>query len=334
VSGIADRIAVVGAGAWGTALANVTAHAGRTVTLVARDGAAAGAMLAARESPRLPGIPIDPRVTIAALTESEPQGDAILIVVPAQSLRATVSGLAAAIPEGTPVVTCAKGIERTTRRFMTDIIAECAPQAVPAILSGPSFAVDVARGLPTAVTLAAADGAIAQMLARSLGSAAFRPYHSTDVRGVEIGGAAKNVLAIAAGIVSGRKLGASAAAALTTRGFAELMRFGRAYGAEPETLTGLSGLGDLILTCSSPQSRNFSLGAALGQDCGLDAAQASGHLAEGAFTASVLVDMARAKGVEMPIASAVAAVLDGALTIDAAIEALLTRPLRSEGWQP
>jgi glycerol-3-phosphate dehydrogenase (NAD(P)+) len=334
VNPIVDRIAVVGAGAWGTALANITARAGRTVTLLTRDAATADAMLAARESPRLPGIPIDPRVTIAVLTESPPQGDVILMVVPAQNLRGTVSALAKTIPEGTPVVTCAKGIERTTRRFMTEIIAECAPQAVPAILSGPSFAVDVARGLPTAVTLAASDDAVARNLARSLGSAAFRPYHTTDVRGVEIGGAAKNVLAIAAGIVSGRKLGASAAAALTTRGFAELMRFGRAYGAQPETLTGLSGLGDLILTCNSPQSRNFSLGLALGQGCSLDAAQHSGHLAEGAFTASVLTDMARARGVEMPVAAAVAAVLDGVLSIDAAIEALLTRPLRSEGWQP
>jgi glycerol-3-phosphate dehydrogenase (NAD(P)+) len=334
VTRIADRIAVVGAGAWGTALANTIARAGRTVTLLARDGPSADAIVMAHESPRLPGIPIDARVTIAALTESHPEGDAVLIVVPAQDLRSTVTGLAKTMPAGTPVVTCAKGIERATRRFMTEIIAECAPQAVPAILSGPSFAADVARGMPTAVTLAAADGEIARMIACSLGSAAFRPYHSTDVRGVEIGGAAKNVLAIAAGIVSGRKLGASAAAALTTRGFAELMRFGRAYGAQPETLTGLSGLGDLILTCTSPQSRNFSLGVALGQGRGLDAARHSGHLAEGAFTASVLVDMARDKGVEMPIAAAVAAVLDGVLTIDAAIEALLTRPLRSEGWQP
>jgi len=330
---IAERIAVVGAGAWGTALANVIARSGRAVTLLARDAAAAGAMAAAGESPRLPGIPIDKRVAIAALTESRPEGDAILMVVPAQALRRTVASLSKTIPPGTPVVTCAKGIERATRRFMTEIIAECAPQAVPAILSGPSFAVDVARGLPTAVTLAAAAGQVAQMLSRSLGSATFRPYHSTDVRGVEIGGAAKNVLAIAAGIVSGRKLGASAAAALVTRGFAELVRFGRAYGAQPETLTGLSGLGDLILTCNSPQSRNFSLGVALGQGGDLDAARGSGHLAEGAFTASVLVDMARAKGVEMPISAAVAAVLDGTLTIDAAIEALLTRPLRSEGWQ-
>jgi glycerol-3-phosphate dehydrogenase (NAD(P)+) len=334
VSKVAERVAVVGAGAWGTALANAAARAGRTVALLARDHAAAGAIEAARESPRLPGVAIDKRVAIAPLTGWRPEADAVLIAVPAQSLRGTVSGLAATIPAGTPVMTCAKGIERATRRFMTEIITECVPQAVPAILSGPSFARDVARGLPTAVTLAAADEEVARMLTRSLGSAAFRPYHSTDVRGVEIGGAAKNVLAIAAGIVSGRKLGASAAAALTTRGFAELMRFGRAYGAQPETLTGLSGLGDLILTCNSPQSRNFSLGVALGQGAGLDAARGSGHLAEGAFTASVLIDMARAKGVEMPIAAAVAAVLDGALTIDAAIEALLTRPLRSEGWQP
>jgi glycerol-3-phosphate dehydrogenase (NAD(P)+) len=293
----------------------------------------------------LPGVPIDQRVAIAALTDRRPEGDAILIAVPAQALRSTVSGLAGAIAAGTPVVACAKGIERTTRRFMTEIIVECLPEAIPAILSGPSFAVDVARGLPTAVTLAAADETMAQMLTRSLGSAAFRPYHSTDVRGVEIGGAAKNVLAIAAGIVAGRKLGASAVAALTTRGFAELMRFGRAYGAQPETLTGLSGLGDLILTCTSPQSRNFSLGFALGQGHDLDTPSlpspaseggkgGGGHLAEGAFTATVLVDMACVRAVEMPIAAAVAAVLDGALAIDAAIEALLTRPLRAEGWQP
>jgi glycerol-3-phosphate dehydrogenase (NAD(P)+) len=331
VSTVADRIAVVGAGAWGTALANVTARAGRTVTLFTRDAATAGVIAARRESQRLPGVQIDRRIAIAALTELRPDRDIILIAVPAQALRGTASCLAGAIAPGTPVVTCAKGIERNTRRFMTEVIAECLPDAVPAILSGPSFAADVARGLPTAVTLAAPDEAVAQMLARSLGSATFRPYHSVDVRGVEIGGAAKNVLAIAAGIVTGRKLGASAAAALTTRGFAELVRFGRAYGAQPETLTGLSGLGDLILTCMSPQSRNFSLGVALGQGRGLDEARRSGHLAEGAFTAAVLIDMAREKSIEMPIAAAVSAVLDRGLAIDAAIEMLLTRPFRAEG---
>src|ERR1700757_207610 len=171
--------------------------------------------------------------------------------------------LAAAVRAGTPVVACAKGIERGTRKFMTEVIAECLPQAVPAILSGPGFAEDVVRGLPTAVTLAAHDETVAQALARVVSSPTFRPYRSTDMRGVEIGGAAKNVLAIAAGIVTGRGLGASASAALTTRGFAELTRFGKSYGARPETLTGLSGLGDLILTCSGPQSRNFSFGLAL-----------------------------------------------------------------------
>jgi glycerol-3-phosphate dehydrogenase (NAD(P)+) len=212
---------------------------------------------------------------------------------------------------------------------MTEVIAECVPEAVPAILSGPSFATDVARGLPTAVTLAARERKIAEALARALGSPTFRPYHTTDVRGVEIGGAAKNVLAIGAGIVAGRGLGASAAAALTTRGFAELMRFGKAYGARSETLTGLSGLGDLILTCSSPQSRNFSLGIAIGKG-EAPAAAAHGALAEGAFTASVLIDMATEQAIDMPVAAAVAAVLDGTLDVDTATEALLTRPLRGE----
>ncbi|MFN5571208.1 MAG: NAD(P)H-dependent glycerol-3-phosphate dehydrogenase, partial [Bradyrhizobium sp.] len=196
----------------------------------------------------------------------------------------------------------------------------------PAILSGPSFADDVARGLPTAVTLAAPDEALAAALVQALGSPTFRPYHSTDVRGVEIGGAAKKVLAIAAGIVAGRQLGASALAALTTRGFAELVRLGRAHGARSETLTGLSGLGDLIRTCAGPQSRNFAAGRALGRGEPLPA----GKLAEGQYTAPVLVELAAARGVEMPVAQAVAAILAGAVTIDAAIEALMLRPFKAE----
>jgi glycerol-3-phosphate dehydrogenase (NAD(P)+) len=326
---IAERIAVIGAGAWGTALANVIARAGRSVTLLARDPALAGTMTVRRESPRLPGVKLDERVAVAALVAGKVEGDAILVVVPAQTLRAAVEKLTVA--PGTPVVACAKGIERGTRCFMTEIIAECLPAAVPAILSGPSFASDVARGLPTAVTLAAPDEATAKMLAHSLGSATFRPYHSTDVRGVEIGGAAKNVLAIAAGIVVGRKLGASAAAALTTRGFAELVRFGRAWGARPETLTGLSGLGDLILTCSSAQSRNFQLGRSLGEGASLAEIGRRGELAEGVFTAGVLTEMARERAVETPIADAVVAMLDGTLGIDEAIKALMTRPFRAEG---
>ena len=261
-----QRIAVIGAGAWGTALANAAARAGRDVTLWARDPATVAAIAAKRESPRLPGVKLDDRVAATGALADVAHAEAVLLAVPAQDLRVAATALRPHVRKGVPVVACAKGIERGTHRFMTEVIAETlAAMRRRAILSGPSFATDVARGLPTAVTLACADEATAAALARALGSPTFRPYHTTDVRGVEIGGAAKNVLAIAAGIVQGRKLGASATAALITRGFAELARFGRALGARSETLTGLSGLGDLILTCASPQSRNFSLGIALGE---------------------------------------------------------------------
>jgi glycerol-3-phosphate dehydrogenase (NAD(P)+) len=324
------RIAVLGAGAWGTALANIAARAGRRVTLWARDPATVRHVNGRRESARLPGIEIDRRVTVSGDLEMAADADATLIAVPAQSVRAVGEAVRRTLVPGTPAIVCAKGIERGTRRFMTEVVAECLPQAIPGVLSGPSFAADVARGRPTAVTLAVHEETIAAELARALAAPMFRPYHSTDVRGVEIGGAAKNVLAIAAGIVSGRGLGASAAAALTTRGFAELMRFGRAYGASSETLTGLSGLGDLILTASSAQSRNFSLGFTLGKGEPPEKALSAGPLAEGAFTASVLLELACARRVDMPITAAVAAVLDGRLTVDEAIESLLTRPLRAE----
>jgi glycerol-3-phosphate dehydrogenase (NAD(P)+) len=326
-----NSIAVIGAGAWGTALANVIARTGRNVTLGTRDQVSAAAIMQRRESPRLPGVRLDDRVRVAAANVDTVRSDAILLAVPSQHLRAAATMIAPALAAGTPVIACAKGIERGTHKFMTEVIAECARSAVPGILSGPSFATDVARGLPTAVTLAAADEAVAAALTQALGSATFRPYHSTDVRGVEIGGAAKNVLGIAAGIVCGRGLGPSAAAALTTRGFAELFRFGHAFGARPETLTGLSGLGDLILTCSSAQSRNFSLGIALGQGHAPRAAQSAPKLVEGVFTAPALVELANEKGVEMPIASAVTAILGGTMDVDAAIERLLTRPFKAEG---
>jgi glycerol-3-phosphate dehydrogenase (NAD(P)+) len=251
-----------------------------------------------------------------------------LLVVPAQVVRAVAKTLAPLLARGTPVIVCAKGIERGSKKFMSEVIAECAPDALGAILSGPSFAADVARGMPTAVTLAAADGKLAAELAQAVGSATFRPYHSSDVRGVEIGGAAKNVLAIAAGVVAGRGLGASALAALTTRGFAELVRFGRAFGAKPETMMGLSGLGDLLLTCSSPQSRNFTYGVNLGRGEKPNAIHAG--LAEGVFTAPVLLDMARERAVDMPISSAVAALLADKTNVNDAIESLLTRPLKAE----
>ena len=322
-----QTISVIGAGAWGTALANAAARAGRDVTLYARDASAAETMATTYENPRLRGIQISNSISITGDLTRAAKADAVLLVTPAQSLRQAAMALAPLLIRGTPVIVCAKGIERGTHKFMTEIISEVAPLAPPAILSGPSFASDVAQGLPTAVTLAASDAAIAEALVHALGSDTFRPYHSTDVRGVEIGGAAKNVLAIAAGIVAGKKLGASALAALTTRGFAELMRLGQACGAKPETIAGLSGLGDLVLSCSSAQSRNFSFGMALGRG----ETPARDKLSEGQFTAPVLVELARSKNVDMPVANAVAAVLAGAVTVNEAIEMLLTRPFKAEG---
>jgi glycerol-3-phosphate dehydrogenase (NAD(P)+) len=322
-----QNISVLGGGAWGTALALTCARAGRDVTLWEHDAANAESLEQKRESKFLPGVKLDSKIKVTRDLKAAAAADAILLVVPAQVVRSVIGALDARAD--TPIIACAKGIERGTHKFMSEIIGECAPKAMPAILSGPSFAADVARGLPTAVTVAAADDSIARALAEALTTGTFRPYHSNDVRGVELGGAAKNVLAIAAGIVAGRALGASAAAALITRGFAELTRFGKAYGAKTETMMGLSGLGDLILTCSTPQSRNFSFGVALGKGEAADAA-AHGKLAEGVFTAPVLLEMAREKNIDMPISAAVAAVLAKKLTVDDAIAALLTRPLKAE----
>ncbi|MGA2054202.1 MAG: NAD(P)H-dependent glycerol-3-phosphate dehydrogenase [Bradyrhizobium sp.] len=322
-----NSVAVIGAGAWGTALAGVAARAGREVILCVRGAETAKAIASTRSNPKLPGITLHAGIQVTDDVKRAAASDIVLIATPAQDLRAAASALAAHLTDGTPLVACAKGIERGTHKFMTGVIAEAAPSARAAILSGPGFADDVARGLPTAVTLAASDEELAKNLVQALGSATFRPYHTSDVHGVEIGGAAKNVLAIAAGISVGKRLGASAQAALITRGFSELARFGRALGARSETLVGLSGLGDLILTCSTPQSRNFALGQALGRG----EAAPSGKLAEGAFTAPVLVELAAAEGIDMPVSLAVADILRGAVTIDDAVEGLLTRPFRAEG---
>jgi glycerol-3-phosphate dehydrogenase (NAD(P)+) len=321
-----QTVAVIGAGAWGTALATVAARAGRSVTLYARDAEHAARIAATRENPRLPGIQLAADIAVTPDLAQAAQAQIILVVTPAQHLRGAMDALGPHLAPATPVIACAKGIEHGTHKFMTDVIAEAAPRAIPAILSGPSFADDVARGLPTAVTLAARDDALAADLVQALGSPTFRPYHSTDVRGVEIGGAAKNVLAIAAGIVVGKNLGASAQAALTTRGFAELSRFGRALGARSETLVGLSGLGDLILSCSTSQSRNFAAGLALGRG----EPPPAGKLAEGISTAPVLVELAASHHVDMPVAAAIANILGGRLSIDAAIEGLLARPFKAE----
>ncbi|MDP2411189.1 MAG: NAD(P)H-dependent glycerol-3-phosphate dehydrogenase [Pseudolabrys sp.] len=325
-----QRITVLGGGAWGTALAQTCARAGRDVTLWEFDAGNADHLASRRESRFLPGVKLDDGIKITRALGEASRADAILLVVPAQAMRSVLTSLAQTIKPGTPLIACAKGIEHGTHKFMTEIVGECAPSAVPAILSGPSFAADVARGLPTAVTIAASDATVAEALAQAMNSGTLRPYHSDDVRGVEIGGAVKNVLAIASGIVTGRGLGASASAALTTRGFAEMVRFGKAFGARTETMMGLSGLGDLILTCSTPQSRNYSCGMALGKGEKPDSA-AHGKLAEGVFTAPVLLEMARDRNVDMPISTAVAAVLAETMSIDDAIGSLLARPIKAEG---
>jgi glycerol-3-phosphate dehydrogenase (NAD(P)+) len=325
------HVAVIGAGAWGTALANAAALAGQTVTLWGRDQAHIREMQKSRRNERrLPGVVLHPEVHPEPdLTQALHKADALLLVVPAQQTIAMITLLQPQLPAALPIILCAKGLDRATGRFLSDLISDKLIGHPVMILSGPSFAEDVGRGLPTAVVLACKDAHLARDWAHYLSSPRFRLYHSSDLRGVEIGGAAKNVLAVAAGIVAGRGLGESARAALTARGFAELSRFAEAWGGAAETLMGLSGLGDLVLTSGSAKSRNFAFGEALGRGVPLDEAM-DGKLAEGAFTAPVLVAMAREKQIEMPIAEAVEAVLSGQETIDAMIELLMTRPIRAE----
>jgi glycerol-3-phosphate dehydrogenase (NAD(P)+) len=325
------RVAVIGAGAWGTALANLAARNAAKVVLVARDAAHATEMTATGvNARRLPGVPLASNIQPTDDVRAIDGADIVLLATPTQALRGVCEKLAPQLSSEAAVIICAKGIERSSGLFVSEVVGEILPENPLAVLSGPSFATDVARGLPTAVTLAAVEAERARALAQVLAAPWFRLYHSTDVRGVEIGGAAKNVLAIANGIAAGRELGASAGAAVVARGFAELSRFGRAFGAQRETLMGLSGLGDLVLTCTSAQSRNFSLGFTLGRGLSLEAFLAEGRLAEGIYTCGVLVDHANKKGVDMPIAKAVDAVLAERIEIDAAIEALLARPLKAE----
>ena len=330
MSGIAKGgpVAVLGGGAWGTALATAMLRAGNDAMLWARDDDTVEAINGRRENPRyLPGIALDPAPRATTdLDEALAEAATVLAVTPAQTMRAVLGQVAGRLAPAVPVVLCAKGIERATGRRVSEIAAEVLPQSPVAVLSGPSFATDVARGLPTAVTVAARDEALAARLSAAFSSSSFRCYSTDDLIGVEIGGALKNVLAIAAGAVSGAGLGASAQAAMVTRGFVELRRLGATFGARPETLMGLSGLGDLILSCGSAQSRNFSYGLALGRGLPLDGLP----LAEGAATAGIAAEMAAARGIDAPIVAAVAALLAGELTVGRAVEALLSRPLKSE----
>jgi glycerol-3-phosphate dehydrogenase (NAD(P)+) len=329
------HIGVFGGGAWGTAQAQVAPRAGdgaRRVTLWAREAEVVEAVNGTRENRLfLPDITLEETIRATTSLEDAAGADALLLVTPAQHMRSVCAGLAKGIGTGTPVLICAKGVEQGTLKLLTDVLAEALPAAVPAVLSGPSFAAEVARGLPTAITLACADSETGHALVNAIGLPTFRPYYSSDLVGAEIGGAVKNVLAIACGIVEGRKFGASARAALTTRGFAEMTRLGLALGARAETLAGLSGLGDLILTCNSPQSRNMSLGMALGEGKSLEEILGARiSVSEGVFSANAVVELAAKHGIEMPISEAVASIVTGKANVDEAIAALLTRPFKNE----
>jgi Glycerol-3-phosphate dehydrogenase len=324
------KIGVVGGGAWGTALANVAAAAGNDTVLWMRETDLAEEMIRTGRNERyLPGVALDSRVFPTNEMTRLNDASAILVVTPSQTIREVVRELAATLTGPVPLILCAKGIEQQSGQFLYEVARGEWPEVSIAVLSGPSFAEDVVRGLPTAVTLACEDGELAGRLALQLSGGSFRIYHSEDVRSVEIGGAAKNVFAIACGAVIGRGLGESAKAALMARGFAELMRFADAYGGRPHTLMGLSGLGDMVLTCSSARSRNFAFGERLGKGASLEEA-AGGKLTEGVFTAGILVRMAQERGVDMPIATTVDAVLRQKLSIDEAVDLLMNRPLKRE----
>lgn len=327
-----QSIGVIGAGAWGTALAQSCAQTGRDVTLWAFEPEVVETINSTHVNAAfLPGVSLHSSLKASQAPEALAGCDAYLMVAPAQHARATLARFSRVIGDGAPVLLCSKGFERGTLALMTEVLAETAPHAVAAVLSGPSFAIDVAQGLPTAVTLACADAELGQALMTAVGSPTFRPYYSDDLIGAEAGGAVKNVLAIAAGVVEGKALGKSAHAALIARGFAEMTRLGEALGGRRETLAGLCGLGDLVLTCSSPQSRNMSCGLALGRGEPLEAILgARTAVTEGVATAPALTELARRHGVEMPICEAMDAVLAGRIGLDQAIDALLARPFRAE----
>lgn len=324
------RFGVIGGGAWGTALAQMIAAEGAPVRLWAHEDDVVAAINGEHRNPMfLPGAALSPSLAATGDLADMAECDALLVVVPVPFLR---SVLAALPPSGAPLIFCSKGMEAGTFAFPIDIANDICPDRAHAVLSGPTFAHEVAAGLPTAITLAATDTETAEALALALARPYFRPYISTDMIGAEIGGAVKNILAIACGIVDGAGLGLNARAALISRGFAEMTRFGLSRGALPETLAGLAGLGDLVLTCTSANSRNFALGQGLGRGEAASALMADRRtVAEGAFSAPVIAAAARADGIDMPITDAVARLVSGEILAAQAIQALLSRPLRPEG---
>ncbi len=326
------KVGVVGAGAWGTALAATIARAGREVVLWARSVELASDIEATRENSKyLAGCALPENIFATSDHTALEKCDVVLMVSPAQAQRATLELLGAHIKPGTPTLICSKGIEQSSGLFMSQVMAEVSSHLVPFVLSGPSFADDVVRGLPTAVTLAGPSEKDAQRVAKAIGYRNFRIYTSTDILGAQIGGAVKNVLAIACGISDGMKMGDSSRAALLTRAFSELSKLGKVMGGEPETLLGLSGFGDLILTATSMKSRNYSLGFQLGQGQALEnILNKRQGVSEGVFTAGIVVDVARKENLEMPICEAVFKIVDGRSTPQEQMAKLLARPIRSE----
>ncbi len=332
MTGSYQSVGVLGAGAWGTALALAARRAGRDVTLWARRAEVA-AQLAEEGENRdyLPGVALDPAIAVSADLAAVAGAEALLLVTPAQTLRATLQALAPGLPKATPLVLCAKGIEQQSGLFMSQVAGDMLPGQPLAVLSGPNFAGEVAGGRPAATTIASNDPALAEALVRCLGSATFRPYSSSDLLGAQIGGAVKNVMAIACGVAAGRGLGENARAALITRGLAEMLRLGTKLGARPETLMGLSGLGDLTLTCTALQSRNYSLGVALGEGRTLgEILSARRSVSEGVHSAAAVVQLAQTLGLEMPICAAVDAIVNRDADLAATIQDLLARPFRAE----
>ncbi len=330
MSAIAN-LGVVGGGAWGTTLALQAVRAGRSATLWVREAEVVAAIRAGGDNPFLPGVKMDPRLHATTDYASLAPSDAFLLAAPAQHLRSVCRNLRPHVRKGAALAICSKGIEENSGALLSDVVAAEIPGATIAVLSGPTFAPEIARGLPAAVTLACGDAAVGQALVEAIGTPTFRPYLAGDIIGAQVGGGVKNVLAIACGIVSGRKLGDNARAALVTRGLAEIQRLGRKLGAQPATLMGLSGLGDLVLTCTSEQSRNYSLGVALGRgQRAADVLGARTSVAEGVTTAAAVVTLAKRLGIEMPISAAVDAIVNKGAPIDTAVNALLSRPFRPE----
>lgn len=323
------KVGVIGGGAWGTALAQVAAAGGRETLLWALEDDVVSAVNRIHQNPiYLPDVDLDPAIRATASFSELADCDAWLVVTPAQHMRAILERMPC---PGVPLVLCSKGIEESSGALLHEVATEVCPTCPVAVLSGPTFAHEVAKGLPTAVTLAAEDMELAEKLRERIARPAFRIYVSGDVAGAEIGGAVKNVLAIACGVVEGKGLGQNARAALIARGFAEMTRFGLACGAKRDTLAGLSGLGDLVLTCSSASSRNYSLGVGIGE--GRPAAELLSNrktIAEGAFTAPVLARVSREKGIDMPIVNAVDALIAGRANVDQVLDELLSRPPRAE----